>query len=75
MPLTANGLFGAVAFFNLTTASNQFYNQKLGDNFAPGYGLGFRIKMDKKTNTNIAIDYGIGRNGNSAIYFNLQEAF
>jgi hypothetical protein len=31
--------------------------------------------MDKKTNTNITIDYGIGRNGNSAIYFNLQEAF
>jgi hypothetical protein len=51
------------------------YKQKLGDNFAPGYGLGFRIKMDKKTNTNITIDYGIGRNGNSAIYFNLQEAF
>jgi outer membrane protein assembly factor BamA len=75
MPLTANGLFGAVAFFNLTTASNQLYKQKLGDNFAPGYGLGFRIKMDKKTNTNITIDYGIGRNGNSAIYFNLQEAF
>ncbi len=75
MPLTANGLFGAVAFFNLSTASNQLYKQKLGDDFAPGYGLGIRIKMDKKTNTNIAIDYGIGRNGNSAIYFNLQEAF
>ncbi len=75
MPLTANGLFGAVAFFNLSTASNQLYKQKLGDDFAPGYGFGFRIKMDKKTNTNITIDYGIGRNGNSGIYFNLQEAF
>ena len=75
MPLSANGLFGAVAFFNLTTASNQLYKQKLGDDFAPGFGIGFRIKMDKKTNTNIAIDYGIGRNGNSGIYFNLQEAF
>lgn len=75
MPLTQNGLLGAVAFFNLTTASSEQNKQKLGDEFAPGYGLGFRIKIDKKTNANISVDYGIGRNGNSGIYFNLQEAF
>ena len=74
-PITANGLLGGTAFFNAATASSDINNQKLGADYAPGYGVGLRIKMDKKTNTNITIDYGWGRNGSSALYFNLQEAF
>lgn len=74
-PISKNGLLGGVAFFNITTATNDAIQQKLGYGFAEGYGAGIRIKLNKKTNTNIAIDYGRGRNGLSGVYFNLQETF
>ncbi len=74
-PISKNGLFSGVAFGNISTASNKSINQKLYNEFAAGYGLGLRVKMDKRTNTNLAIDYGMGRNGSNGIYFNLQETF
>lgn len=74
-PISPNGLLGGVGFFNLTSAADQAKGQKLFQSFAPGYGIGLRVKMNKKTRTNIGIDYGRGLNGNGAIYFNLQEAF
>jgi outer membrane protein assembly factor BamA len=74
-PLTKNGLLSGVAFANISTASNNSIKQKLYSEFAAGYGIGLRIKMDKRTNTNLAIDYGRGRNGSNGIYFNLQETF
>ncbi len=74
-PISKNGLFGGVAFLNLTTATNESIKQKIGDEFATGYGFGLRIKLSKKTNTNIAIDYGMGRNGSSGIFVNLLETF
>lgn len=74
-PISKNGLLGAVAFLNLTTATNEAKQQKLADEFAAGYGIGLRIKMSKKTNTNIGIDYGMGRDGSNGIYINLLETF
>lgn len=74
-PVSKNGLLGGVAFFNLTTATNEAKQQNLANEFAAGYGFGLRIKMSKKTNTNIAIDYGMGRNGSSGIFVNLLETF
>lgn len=74
-PISVNGLLGGVGFFNLTTASDRARGQKLFHAFAPGYGIGLRVKMDKRTRTNIGIDYGFGQKGNQALYFNLQEAF
>jgi len=74
-PISKNRFLGGVAFFNLTTASNQLSGEKLGNKFAPGYGMGVRIKISKITDTNISIDYGRGAGKSSAIYFNLQEAF
>ncbi len=44
MPISRNGLFGAVAFINATTASNPLTSQALFDSLAPGYGLGFESK-------------------------------
>ena len=74
-PITKDGLLGGVGFVNLSSASNLALNQHVGDAFAVGYGVGLRVKMNKKTNTNITIDYGRGKNGSSGIYFNLQETF
>ncbi len=74
MPISRNGLFGIVAFLNVTTASNPITEQKLFNSVAPGYGVGLRIKMNKVDRTNICIDYGVGQSS-SGIYFSIQEAF
>lgn len=74
-PITQNGLFSGVAFANMSTSSNKASGQKLYKDFAAGYGLGIRIRMDKRTHTNLAIDYGRGKNRSNGIYFNLQETF
>ena len=72
--ISKDGLFGGVVFANFTTASNPFTGQKVFDAFAPGYGFGLRIMMNKKDRTNIAMDYGRG-DGFSGVYFNIREAF
>ena len=74
MPISRNGLFGAVAFINATTASNPSTGQTLFNALAPGYGVGLRIKMNMKDRTNICVDYGRGQSS-SGIYFNIQETF
>jgi hypothetical protein len=74
-PISKNGLLGGVTFVNATSASNKMTSQQIFDSYAVGYGFGLRVKMSKKTNTNICIDYGRGRNGAGGIFFNLQEVF
>ncbi|RYZ23942.1 MAG: hypothetical protein EOO16_03005 [Chitinophagaceae bacterium] len=71
--LLRNGLLGGVAFANM-----QAYPDKplrgLG-RVLPGIGAGLRIKLDKFSGTNMALDYGIGANGSGAISMNLGEVF
>jgi len=74
LTISRNGLFGAVAFANVTTASNPTTGQALFSSLAPGYGVGLRINMNKKDRTNICVDYGRGLSS-SGIYFNIQETF
>ena len=42
---------------------------------APAGGLGLRVKLNKYSRTNIAIDYGWGRQGSHGFFVNLGEAF
>jgi len=72
-PISKNGLFGGALFVNATNASN--YDQKLFEKVALGFGGGIRIKFDKQSRTNLGIDYGVGTDHSSGIYFNLQETF
>jgi hypothetical protein len=44
-------------------------------NMKYSFGSGLRIKVNRKENLNIRLDYGIGRDGNSAFYFAVGEAF
>jgi len=72
-PLTNNGLLGGVVFGNTET-----FFAKLTPNLntiIPGYGLGLRIKLNKYSNTNVAIDYGFGIGGSKGLFFNLGEVF
>ncbi len=71
--LTSNGLFGGVVFANAQSftewPSNTFQT------IAPAAGLGLRVKFNKYSRTNIAIDYGFGQNGSQGVFVNLGEVF
>ncbi len=70
--LTRNGLFGAVGFLNLTSATDSTGSFQVPDR---GYGLGLRIKLNKHSNTNITIDYGFGAEGSKGLFFGTGEVF
>lgn len=72
-PISKNGLFGGALFANITTASS--YTQKLFDYATLGIGAGLRLQLDKLARTNLTIDFGMGTDHSSGIYFNLQETF
>ncbi len=71
--ITNNGLLGGVVFANAQTFSEQTTNSF--ETIAPAYGLGLRVRLNKFTRTNLAIDYGFGKNGSSGIFVNLGEVF
>lgn len=70
--ITQNGLFGFVLFINVNSVTQPNTNRFVY--WHPAGGTGLRIKFNKKSDTNITIDYGISKNY-SAILFNLGEAF
>ncbi|MBI4946054.1 MAG: hypothetical protein HY840_06605 [Bacteroidetes bacterium] len=71
--LTKNGLIGGVLFSNASTLTE--YPSNKWKNINPGGGLGLRIKMNKSSKTNFAIDYGFGVGGSRGFSFNLNEIF
>lgn len=66
---------GAVLFVNTATASSRTQDVKLFGHFGTGYGGGLRYMLSPKNRVNIALDYGRGINGASAIFLNLNEMF
>jgi hypothetical protein len=71
--ITENGFLGGVVFANMQSLSER--QGKPIQSLLPGYGAGIRIKLNKHSNTNIAIDYGIGQGGSKGIFMNLGEVF
>jgi len=72
-PLTKSGLLGAVVFVNsqsFTTETTKYFNQII-----PGGGFGLRIKINKFSKVNAAIDYGFGVEGSRGFSLNLGEFF
>ncbi|MDB5136243.1 MAG: hypothetical protein JWP37_2846 [Mucilaginibacter sp.] len=70
--ITANGLLGFVLFANVNAVTEPITNQF--SYWRPATGTGLRIKFNKGSGTNIAIDYGISQNY-SSITLGLGEAF
>ena len=70
--ITRDGLFGATVFANAQSytepASNKFEYIK------PAAGIGLRIKFNKRSNTNVTLDFAIGKNSFNW-YLNLGEFF
>jgi outer membrane protein assembly factor BamA len=71
--ITQNGLFGGVLFANAESFSGAPSKQL--QSIQPGVGCGIRIKLNKKSNTNIAIDYGFGTQGSRGLFVNIGEVF
>lgn len=72
-PISRSGLLGGVLFTNVHTFS-EWPNNKFNQ-LNPGYGAGLRIKLNKFSNTNVAIDYGLGLQGSRGLFVNLGEVF
>ena len=73
--LTRNGLLGMVVFANTTTVANLQDGQHLFDDFAPAGGAGLRVSFNKRSKTNLCLDYAWGTHGSHGLYLGLQEAF
>ncbi|MDP4283169.1 MAG: hypothetical protein Q8891_02005 [Bacteroidota bacterium] len=71
--ISRNGLFGGVVFANAESFSSAPSSQL--QSIQPGTGFGLRINLNKKSNTNIAIDYGFGTQGMKGLFVNVGEVF
>jgi len=70
--ISKNGLLGGVVFANaesFTELNNKF------EVLEPGAGAGIRVKFNKFSRTNVAVDYGFGKNGSHGVFINLGEVF
>jgi outer membrane protein assembly factor BamA len=68
-----NGFLGGIVFYNISSFSE--YPSNKFDAVNPGYGLGLRMKMNKKSSVNLCADYGIGTDGSRGFVFNISEVF
>jgi hypothetical protein len=71
--LMNNGLLGGVFFVNGESFSEPQNNSF--ERIAPAAGPGIRIKLNKHSNSNICIDYGVGTGGSRGFFVNLGEVF
>ncbi|RIW12591.1 hypothetical protein D0X99_18950 [Algoriphagus lacus] len=67
--------FGGTVFVNAGSFSSKTTNEKLFNKINPGYGVGFRVMINKQNRTTISADYGFGQKGNSGFYLNVNESF
>lgn len=71
--ITNNGLLGGVVFANAESFTEE--RSKKFETIAPGYGAGVRLKFNKFSRTNVAVDYGIGQGGSGGVFVNVGEVF
>lgn len=67
--------FGGTIFVNAATFGSKLTQENLFTKINPGYGLGFRVMINKENRTTISADYGFGQKGNSGFYLNINESF
>ncbi|MFH7005549.1 BamA/TamA family outer membrane protein [Flavobacterium bizetiae] len=73
-PITCDQMISGTVFTNFVTASNVDNNISLFKSVQPAAGLGLRILIDKKTRTNLIVDYAWGNNS-KGFYLNAGETF
>ena len=72
-PLLRDGFFGGVIFANVESFSD--YPSNKFTTAAPGWGLGLRVKLNKRSGTNICFDYGFGLHHSNDFIINVGELF
>ena len=65
-------LIGAVAFVNGSQFSDMDRNY---GKFKAGYGFGLRMKLNKESRSNFALDFGWNEDGYAGFYMQLNETF
>ncbi|TFH39449.1 MAG: hypothetical protein E4G95_01080, partial [Bacteroidia bacterium] len=68
------GVLGGVVFVNASTANNPALDLKLFESIKPSYGFGLRVKLDKYSRTNLAVDIGFGEQS-IGFYLAVSETF
>ncbi len=71
--ISKNGLFNAAVFANVQSVSEWPSNRF--KYFIPGIGCGLRTKLNKRSNLNLLVSYGIAADGSQGFFFNLGEVF
>lgn len=71
--ITRNKLVGGVLYANASSYSEPLTNRF--ETIVPGWGTGLRLKINKFSRTNVAIDYSFGLNGSRGLFVNLGEVF
>ena len=71
--ITRNRLLGGVVFANAETVTEQ--ESQNFEKIVPAVGAGLRLRLNKVSNTNLAIDYGFGADGSHGLALNLGEVF
>jgi outer membrane protein assembly factor BamA len=71
--ITRNGLLGGVLFINGESLSAQQGTALQA--IQPAFGPGLRLKLNKTSRTNIAVDYGFGREGSRGLFIDVGEIF
>lgn len=66
--------FGFVAFFGLGNVSSEILTYDFRT-MKYSYGGGLRFQFNKDQKINLRMDIGFGQDGNSGIYFGIEEAF
>lgn len=68
------GVLSGVVFMNATSANNPAQDLGLFESLKPGYGVGLRVMLDKKSRSNLALDWGFGERS-SGFYLAVSETF
>lgn len=67
--------FGGTVFVNAASFNSKTTGEKIMEQVNPGYGVGFRVMINKENRTTIAADYAFGQKRNSGFYLNVNESF
>jgi hypothetical protein len=71
--LSADGFWGAAAFLNAISAGDPLTGAMQRPNY--GGGVGLRLKLNKKSHTNITIDLGFSEGSSPSVFLGTAEAF
>ena len=71
----SNGLLGVVGFATMTTVSNKQTGETLFDSVAPSVGGGLRLLLNKRSRTNLCLDFAWGKDSAKGVYLAIQDAF